>query len=89
MTSAKHLDESLNNLRSEIHALDIGDEEARRRLDSLVADIGARIGNPGGAAPDETLSGRLKASILGFEGSHPRLAVLMNDVLEKLSAMGI
>jgi hypothetical protein len=26
---------------------------------------------------------------LNFEVSHPRLAVLMNDVLEKLSAMGI
>ena len=89
MTSAKHLDELLSTLRSEIHALDIGDEEARRRLDSLVLDIATRIKNPNGAVADERLTGRLKTSILSFEVSHPRLAVIMNDVLEKLSAMGI
>lgn len=89
MTSARHLDESLNTLRSEIRALDIDDEETRRRLDRLVLDIGAKIENPNGDVTDETLTGQLKASILKFEASHPRLASLMNDVLEKLSAMGI
>ena len=88
MTSARHLEESLRNLRSEIRALDIGDEEARRRLDGLVLDIATRIENPDAVA-DEKLTGPLKASILSFEVSHPRLAALMNDVLEKLSAMGI
>jgi hypothetical protein len=89
MTSAKHLDESLSTLRSEIHALDIGDEEAKGRLDRLVVDIGTRIKSPNDAVSDERLTGQLKASMLNFEVSHPRLAVLMNDVLEKLSAMGI
>jgi Domain of unknown function (DUF4404) len=89
MTSADHLDQSLGILRSEIEALDIGDEEARRRLDALVDEIATRIKHPDRAVADERLTGRLKASILGFEVSHPRLAVLMNDILEKLSAMGI
>jgi hypothetical protein len=87
--SASNLDELLRTLRSEIRALDIGDEEARRRLDRLVLDIESRSGRPGGAAADETLTGQLKASVLKFEVSHPRLAAVMNDVLEKLSAMGI
>ena len=89
MANATHLDDTLNTLRSEIRALDIGDEEARRRLDSLVLDIGASIERPGGVVADEPLAERLKASILSFEVSHPRLAVLMNDVLEKLSTMGV
>ncbi len=89
MTNARHLDDVLSSLRSEIQALDIGDEEARRRLDSLILDIGASIERPNGAVSAETLAERLKSSILSFEGSHPRLAVLMNDLLEKLSAMGV
>ena len=89
MTSARPLDESLSTLRSEIHGLDIGDEDARRQLDSLLVDIESRTGQPGGAVPDGRLTEGLKASILSFEASHPRVAVLMNDVLEKLSAMGI
>ena len=84
MTNATHLDDTLNTLRSEIR-----DEEARRRLDSLVVDIGASIERPGSVAADEPLADRLKSSILSFEVSHPRLAILMNDVLEKLSTMGV
>jgi hypothetical protein len=87
--SASNLDELLRNLRSEIRALDIGDEDARHRLDRLVLDIESRSAQPRGSAADETLTGQLKASVLKFEVSHPRLAAVMNDVLEKLSAMGI
>ena len=89
MTSAKHLDDSLSTLRSEIDALDIGDAEARVRLERIVHDIETRMKSPDGAVADENFTSGLKASILNFEVSHPRLAVLMNDVLEKLSAMGI
>lgn len=89
MTSAKHLDELLNTLRSEMDALDSADEEARRRLDRLVLDIGTQSKNPNRTVTDDKLTGQLKASILSFEVSHPRLAAVMNDVLEKLSAMGI
>jgi hypothetical protein len=91
MTSTRRLDELLGTLRSEMNALDIGDEEARRRLDRLILDIETRIETPNsaGAGADQGVSGQLKASILKFEVSHPRLAGVMNDVLEKLSAMGI
>jgi hypothetical protein len=89
MTSAKHLHDSLNTLRSEIAALDIDDDEARVRLKKIVRDIETRMQSPDGAVADENLTGGLKASILNFEVSHPRLSILMNDVLEKLSAMGI
>jgi len=89
MTSRRHLDESLQTLRAEIRALDSGDEEARQRLDRLVRDIEARIDNSNGTTADDSVTGGLKAAILKFEVSHPRVAVLMNDVLEKLSAMGI
>jgi hypothetical protein len=31
----------------------------------------------------------MRTSILNFEASNPRLATLMNEVMEKLGAMGI
>ena len=89
MTNARHLDDALSTLRSEIHALDVGDEVTKRRLDGLVLEIAASIERSKGAVPDENLTERLKASVLNFEVTHPRLAVLMNDVLEKLSTMGV
>lgn len=89
MTSASHLEESLRILRSEIATLGSDDDATRQRLESVVEDIEARLARADGDDPDDSVTGGLKASIVSFEASHPRLAVLMNDVLEKLSAMGI
>jgi hypothetical protein len=89
MNGAKPLDELLATLRREMNALDAGDRDARQRLDQLVVDIEARIKDPGRVSAEQGLSGQLKASILKFEVSHPRLASVVNDVVDKLSAMGI
>jgi hypothetical protein len=89
MTSARDLDELMSTLRTEMSALDIGDDDARRRLEALLRDIETRIKDPTDAETASGLTGQLKASVLKFEVSHPRLAGVMNDVLEKLSAMGI
>jgi Domain of unknown function (DUF4404) len=89
MTDARHLDELLSTLRREVDALDVADDDIRQRLDRLIVDIEARAHDPAGARSDEGLGGPLKASILKFEASHPRLAGVVNDVVDKLSAMGI
>ena len=89
MTAARPLDELLDTLRREMNALDVRDQDARQRLDRLIVDIETRVKNPARAAGDEGLGGQLKASILKFEVSHPRLAGVVNDIVDKLSAMGI
>jgi Domain of unknown function (DUF4404) len=89
MSDMTHLDDSLGNLRSEIQALDIGDQEARLRLEKLIRDIEQTLENPKAAAAGATLGEQLKTSILAFEVSHPRIATVMNEVMEKLSHMGI
>lgn len=89
MTDVKHLHESLKKLRSEIDALDTGDEEARQRLGKLIQDIEKTLEHPEDTGGDEHLGEQLKTSILRFEVSHPRLAAIMNDIMEKLSNMGI
>ena len=89
MTDTTHLEASLDRLRAEIDALHIDDAEARQRLGTLIRDIERTLEDPkpGGAAVG--LGDRLKTSILGFEASHPRLATLLNDVVEKLGNIGI
>ena len=89
MTNVKHLDESLDNLRAEIEALGIDDEEARQRLEKLIQAIEKRLENPKHSGAGESLREQLRTSILNFEASHPRLAAVMNDVMEKLGNMGI
>jgi len=84
----KSLEESLNRLRSEIGALDIGDDEARARLERLIGEIEQTLENPDDAAAG-SLGDQLKTSVLSFEASHPRLAAVMNEVVEKLGQMGI
>jgi len=89
LANVKPLEDSLNKLRAEIQALDIGDDAARERLEWLVREIEQTLANPDEQAADGTLGDQLKASILSFEASHPRLAGVMNEVVEKLSHMGI
>jgi len=89
MTDPKHIEESLNRLRSEIDALHIHDDEARRRLATLIRDIEQTLADPKTAASDGGVGERLKAAIVNFEASHPRLATLMNEVMEKLGNIGI
>ena len=46
MTDTKHLEKTLNDLRLEVDRLDVGDAQARLRLDGLMADIERTIGTP-------------------------------------------
>ncbi|MEO7335622.1 MAG: DUF4404 family protein [Caldimonas sp.] len=87
MNHPRQIDESLNDLRTEIEALDIHDADARERLVHLIGDIEHAVGNPRSA--DASIGERLRASILNFEVSHPRVSTLMNDVMEKLGNIGI
>jgi hypothetical protein len=87
--NVKPLEESLDKLRAEIRALDLDDEARRQRLEGLVREIEQTLADPGDKAGAGTLGDQLKASVLSFEASHPRLAGVMNDVAEKLSHMGI
>lgn len=89
MTDAKHLEQSLNDLRAQIRGLDIDDEPTRLRLARLLADIEQTLGDPADAHAHRNLGERLRASIVHFEVTHPRIAVLMNELMTQLSNMGI
>ncbi len=89
MTDIPPIEATLNRLRDEIERLDSTDHDARARLGHLVRDIERSLGDVKAAGADGGASERLKASILGFEVSHPRLATVMNELVEKLGNIGI
>jgi len=88
MGGTEQLEESLSRLRSEIASQPL-DDATRSRLEGLVHDLGDALASARGANAKATPGDQLRAAILGFEASHPRLAVVMNDFVDKLSAMGI
>ena len=89
MTDTLNLEKSLKNLLLEIKSLDVGDQEAKQRLQSLVQNIEAMIEQPQGDGTPRKAGDRWRATIIGFEASHPRLAGVMNEVVAELSNMGI
>ena len=89
MINESQLSRALEKLRLEIGALDTADEESRRKLEQLVADLESKLENPEDTELHEDLTDQLRDSMLEFEVSHPRLTSIMNDIMMKLSNMGI
>ncbi|HEY2558171.1 MAG TPA: DUF4404 family protein [Caldimonas sp.] len=89
MTDAKRLEASLQSLRSEIDALAISDAEARQRLDTLIRQLEQAVERRNSRGGDETFGDQLRMSILKLEAAHPRLAGVLNEVMESLGSMGI
>jgi len=89
MTDTGHLETSLRTLRAELAALELGDDDARRRLAELVGEIETAVQDPKRSGERASLGQQLKASILRLEAAHPRLAGMVNEVVESLAKMGI
>ena len=89
MINETQLTQALEKLRREIGALDTADEESRHKLEQLVQDLEQKLENPEDTELHEDLSDRLRDSMLEFEVSYPRLTSIMNDIMMKLSNMGI
>ncbi len=89
MSDTNHLEEEMNDLRSQISALPPEDEPHRQHLNGLVGDIERLVGSSGDLRAQEHLGENLNASMLRFEASHPRIATVLNQLAEKLGAMGI
>ena len=89
MTDVHRLEASLRTLRAEIATLDTGDDDARRRLASLVGELERAVADPAKSGERRSLGEQLRSSILRVEAAHPRLAGVLNEVVESLGNMGI
>lgn len=88
MSNTKRLNELLDDLRSQIEAISTEDDRVGH-LRSLADEIQRANESSMDTQMPVNMEERLGMSMLQFQGSHPRIAIVLNQLLEKLNAMGI
>lgn len=78
----------LERLRAEIDAADGLDDARRHEMLETVARLERDYG-AGGADEDLSLVEQVEEYVTEFEASHPTLSGVLNDILFKLSNMGV
>lgn len=83
------LHRALDELRTEIGRLGIGELESKKRLDGLITDIERRLAEPDDADHHRTVVENVRTAVTDFEVSHPRATGILNDIMVTLGNMGI
>ncbi len=87
--SRGELHEPLERLQAEIEKLGDDDEEIKRRMARLVADLERRAEGSEELEHEPQLIEVLRHNIERFEVEHPRLTGVLNQIMVELSNMGI
>jgi len=86
----QNLRELLEHLHNELERTEAVDESGREKLRHLDADIRSLLKRSGEAAEtDESMLERLQDSIDHFEATHPRLSLMLSEMMTILSNAGI
>lgn len=84
--SEHELNALLEQLRSEMDAVEHGAHEDKERLEGLVASLEHRLANPREDNEDEELLRTLSDALTRYEAEHPRITGVLTRIL---SALGI
>jgi hypothetical protein len=88
--SDQNLRELLEKLHNELEKIEVTDEEGRKRLRHLDADIRELLKRSGEKIEtEEPMLERFQESIDHFETSYPRLTMLISQMMTILSNAGI
>jgi Domain of unknown function (DUF4404) len=80
----------LQKLHLELRAINSVDEEEQRILRLLESDIAELLArDDDNLKPDQDSSQRLSESLAQVEASHPRVTLLMRQMVDSLSYLGI
>jgi len=86
--SQKDLHQLLSKLRKELDRLET-DSDAHQELSLLIINIVEQIEELGDKKNKVSLTENVKAQIEKFEVEHPRITSILNDVMMKLTNIGI
>ena len=84
----QRLQEILRQLRRELADTEQLDREARAELHALADEIDRLAEGAGDGGPQGAL-GELEAAALRIESEHPRLSMLLGQVMDALGKLGI
>jgi CII-binding regulator of phage lambda lysogenization HflD len=82
------LQQTLETLRNEIAGLEDIDPASRQRLEALTAAIERKLEQPQDTVHHLHLVSQVKDEISHFEGLHPTLVLILNEVLTTLNSAG-
>lgn len=88
MMAEKKINEALAELRDEISQLEIGDQDVKDRLTSLIENIERGV-DSGDSEDHSALNEEMQDVITFFEVEHPRITGIVNDIMMALNNMGI
>lgn len=85
---------TIQELHDELAAAPLADADVRQLLAQALGEIQAKLAAPSAAAiptapQEDSLTERLRGAALHFEGSHPTLTALINNVMDTLAQLGI
>jgi predicted nucleic acid-binding Zn-ribbon protein len=90
MTDQNNLRELLEKLHNELERVETTDEQGRERLRHLEADIRALLKRSDAEIEaDEPMLERLQDTIDNFEETHPRLTMMISQMMTILSNAGV
>jgi hypothetical protein len=85
------LRESLNELHDSLRNAGPLDEETKRQMQTLIADLQRLVGQPGelSSSDVEPVSGNLQELLLHFETEHPQISGILGRLASSLANLGI
>jgi hypothetical protein len=90
--SNESLHEALSRLHAELQAAPQLDDESRRLLQAIAADVGRASAGAAGIAGDAADAGhapRLEALAVRFEAGYPALAARLRGIADALGRIGL
>lgn len=91
MSEKTPLNNSLHELREELHAIEGHTEESKRVADGLLEDIEPLLDRPGDLSFEHhrLLMQSLSESLECFRLTHPRISAILNSIIQSLQSIGI
>jgi transcriptional regulatory protein LevR len=85
----EQLQKTLSELRAELAHLSPRDEATRNHINGLIESLEQHLNEPANDANRNTLRDNFSSTIERFEAEHPRITLILNQIMNTLSGSGI